>query len=1167
MSGPAEEPAHVRLVRTADLADLRFRFVGLSFKRPAARRILVRAAAGRDGLIVVTFPAQHVVEQAFFESAGAGLPDPVPVQPHPAPPVVSRIGGRSVLVFVVGPHDEVPYTAEGLLEAMGRLPLRTVGDEGPANPLRDPAGDPRTAIELPYRLLLSPSPDVRWTHRTTPAGAAGRVELWHTRVHGTRARAVWTRDFPGDTPAEPPPDPLTTSLTPADRAALVHLTSDRGLFTEPGHQPYVPVPADVGHLILSALGGWLDALGRWDPRPAITNVSEWRHRAAMGRDHYVRVLYSGFLCPFGQRADLVKVTERKFDPDRPEHPAYLAQRLFIVCREPVREFRPATVRRDTAGERLNALFPFRRIELLTLLTPDLSPPGNVLPVRDGQYAFFPAVRDEDPFLFRVRATDLDGRVTEFRTPLLFLTENFNKGADLVAAAGAYNGFDAEPVNPEAPPVRLSAGLRGARVALAPSAAPDDTTVEAAHLVWGAALPADRDDQFYQRVAGFLPVVRWASAVLPAVSRLTGAIGPRPVRYAQRYRVAGFDRTPAGPGDPANPGEVFLELIPADGTSPLVMDFGEQRDRSGGLAAPTLTVAGLSRLTGPVSAARPAPAAAAGDPLATVADGVFRPSDFFDAIGARLFGVIPLSALVKAAGLDQELKAPRFVTQTVNAVTGFLADLRRIERQLLGVAARFPAVAAAAGRVRTTALALVESVEAFLAGTGTLAQVDAAYRNFGAALDALGAGLPAEVDHAVVALIDHVRQAIAIWQDAPAGVLALRQAIEAARAGIRLPESVAARLEWSPDIQPWSLIPGEPPVFVPHDGGGDPARTGRFSVVVDLRAALRPDVRPAADVTCTLEEFDLVLLPGVLEAMRLDFRRVRFTVRAGEKPDVEVAFRDIEFIGALSFVETLRRIIPLDGFSDPPMLDVSPSGVLARYGMPLPNLAIGVFSLENISLNAYLDLPFAGTRPLEIGFAFCRRDAPFRLTVSLFGGGGWFGIVLSPDGVRALDAGLEFGAAASVDFGVASGSVSVMAGIYFHLDAATGRAVLFGYFRARGEVDVLGLVSASIELYLELGYEGGDAVGRARITITVEIGFFEESVEISCEKRFGGAGSLLSAAAGEVRTDGGMAVLGAAAAGSAPTFAQMMAPYPDPVTGARRDPIAEYCAAFAEVGGA
>ncbi|MEV3981347.1 hypothetical protein [Nonomuraea sp. NPDC049758] len=78
---------------------------------------------------------------------------------------------------------------------------------------------------------------------------------------------------------------------------------------------------------------------------------------------------------------------------------------------------------------------------MTLVTPDLAWPADVLPVREAQHAFFPAVRDQDPYLFKVRATDLAGRETEFSTPLLFLTENFNKGADLVAAAAAYNALD------------------------------------------------------------------------------------------------------------------------------------------------------------------------------------------------------------------------------------------------------------------------------------------------------------------------------------------------------------------------------------------------------------------------------------------------------------------------------------------------------------------------------------------------------------------------------------------------------------------------------------------------------------------------------------------------------------------------------------------------------
>ena len=165
------------------------------------------------------------------------------------------------------------------------------------------------------------------------------------------------------------------------------------------------------------------------------------------------------------------------------------------------------------------------------------------------------------------------------------------------------------------------------------------------------------------------------------------------------------------------------------------------------------------------------------------------------------------------------------------------------------------------------------------------------------------------------------------------------------------------------------------------------------------------------------------------------------------------------------------------------------------------------SLENISLGAHFSVPFID-ESLEVGFNFCTREDPFRLTVMLFGGGGFFGITLTPDGVRILEASFEFGAAISINLGVASGGVSIMAGIYFKLEMVDGehRRHPVGYFRLRGEVDVLGLISASIELYLELTYETatGKAVGRATLTIEIEIFFLSFSVEISCEKKFAGA---------------------------------------------------------------
>jgi hypothetical protein len=150
-----------------------------------------------------------------------------------------------------------------------------------------------------------------------------------------------------------------------------------------------------------------------------------------------------------------------------------------------------------------------------------------------------------------------------------------------------------------------------------------------------------------------------------------------------------------------------------------------------------------------------------------------------------------------------------------------------------------------------------------------------------------------------------------------------------------------------------------------------------------------------------------------------------------------------------------------------------------------------------------------------------------------GGGGFFGLRLNPKGVVLLEASLEFGACLALDFVVASGSVSCMAGVYLRLEADKGS--LTGYLRIRGEVDVLGLISASIEMYMGLTYEfgSGKVIGRASITVEVEMLFFSASVEISCERKFAGSGGD-------------------------PTFADAMGPYADD------GPWVSYCQAFAGV---
>ncbi|MFC0057671.1 hypothetical protein [Streptomyces actinomycinicus] len=1139
-------------------------------------------------------------------------------EPHKPPPVASRISGRSVLVFAVGAEDIIEYTDPGLLTAMRNLPLRVVdaareadaaaglrnvvagrpadvlealrlartvavltarhGPDGPAdagllpaasvgpeapasgpgpeNPLAD-AANPRTGIELPYRLLLSPPQTASWTHTTAPPQPDDRIELWHSRLLASRARAVWTRD-PGFDPADPHPLPaggneFTMALDRKDRSSVVHLTSGTGL-----PDGFRPAPLQVDNLMLSAMGGWLDALGRWDRPPTGFDVTQWRHRAALGRDHYVRVTYRGRLFPFGHLADLVKVTERKFDHARPDNAAYLHQRFFIMVREPVRGYgRPGE---NEDQKRLHRLFPFTSVRLITLVTPDLEAPQTIPELTDpggepgDKLAFFPVTASEDPFRFQVSVVDLDGRTLEFRTPMAFLGKLVHENkADVQKVVEHYQGLGTEPTQ-EPPDTgragvgRVVADVRGQDIAYAPSRKPGDTTLATGLLVWGAATAPsllDLDPTDHPR---FLPTVRWARAVVPALSRFGTGYGgdrARSVFYPEPYARSGFTD--------ANKGQVFIELA-----EPFDLTFRHGGQSAGALAQPNFPVAGLSRLTGPVAASpvRPADGTTAGaDKWARLLQGRFSPLDYFGELaGAKLFGMFPLAEIMSETGLDN-LKAPNFFTATVDAVTGFLGDLRGLRDPLTGLEEQFPEIAESVVRVTDAAAAFTQLLVDFITGQleqspepTTIEEVENGFTAFSDALTALRDALPAAVDLAVRQLLSRIAEQAGTWDSAVGQALALKKAVELAALGAKLPDVVNSRLEWQPDIHAWT--PGAETPTTPEEAVFWPV--GKLTLAADLRGSLHPQQPQAADITCTLGEFELRMVPH-FEAVVLHFDGIRFTMRAGRKPDVEVKFRGVDFVGNLAFVQTLRKLIPLDGFSDPPAVTVDGGGVHAAYSMQLPNAAVGVFSLENLSLNAGFSVPFIGDTPLQAGFSFCRREAPFRLTVSMLGGGGYFGIVLTPQDIAVLEAALEFGAAVSMDFGVASGSLSVMAGIYFRLDLAAKSVKLVGYLRARGEVDVLGIVSASIELYMELGYEDGYAVGRASLTISIEIGFFEESVTIHCERRFAGSGphtALLGA-------EPGPAVV-------PPSFADLMSPYDDPTTGAHIDPVFDYCTAFAGV---
>jgi hypothetical protein len=846
-----------------------------------------------------------------------------------------------------------------------------------------------TALELPYRLLLSPIESAHWRHSDTQVEHAGRTELWHTRLataageagpDGTsKVRAIWSPDYPTDLPdilalLQPPePKPFRMSLDPLDRQMLVKLMAGFDAMVD-RRRAYVPRSSVARRLILSSLGGLLDSEGNWNPRPQDVDLEQWRHLSSLGRDHYVRVVYAGFLCPFGHAATLVKVTERKFeslggDPAA-QRIAGLRQRFFIVVRELVKSYDGSNHVHD------GNTFPFTSVEILSRSTPNLAPPGvglsklvetggpiyDVVPPRG---VFWPMVPAGD-FRFDIAATDLCGNRVTFAMPLLFVGEIANdKRADAVRTAYDDAGTGA----------RRTADLGGASICFAPrlQGEPDpkgDPRLPAASIVFdaGAVLSKSR---FHPN---FYPEIEAADVGIRAVQRLLGKTDAVvTMRYADVYRDHAFK-----PGQ--NKGEVFFQTV-AD----YPLDFGgasgqAKSDALGALATPSMAIQGLSRVMGPAA------------DLGSVTSATFNPANFFK--DAKILGGIPLASLLSSVAGLAGANVPKMLSRELPPGPG---------------------------------------------------------------------GSP--------------------------------------------PQRVEASFAWQTEVKKSDPLG----LFIPRADGSGTTTLAMSGVVTT------PVADPTAatyEATATLDNFKVNLFGFIV----IWFDLLQFDSRRGQKPDVAVNLHPGEdavvFGGPLEFVNKLRSLIPSSGFSDPPGIAVTPSGITASYSLNLPAVEVGVFALSNASLGAGFSLPF-DSQPTTVRFNFSEREHPFSLTVSLLGGGGFFALGIGSAGVKEIEAALEFGAAVAINLGVASGGVEIKAGVYFHWLEPTpnkGSVELAGYVRLHGELSVLGIISASLTFNLQIAYlkdEGAHKSivwGEATLVVEIEVLFFSADVSVQCRREFAGSSS-------------------------------------------------------------
>jgi hypothetical protein len=335
----------------------------------------------------------------------------------------------------------------------------------------------------------------------------------------------------------------------------------------------------------------------------------------------------------------------------------------------------------------------------------------------------------------------------------------------------------------------------------------------------------------------------------------------------------------------------------------------------------------------------------------------------------------------------------------------------------------------------------------------------------------------------------------------------------------------------------------------------PDTTPMLTVTAEL--SVGADDQPHQQTVCEITDVLLAIGLAGTELIRIPVRRIRFASVDAQKPVVTVQLGEIEFLGVLGFVNRLAQLIGGDGFGgnrapapagaapaagsaagaagtggadSGPALDVTADGVRASYALAVPAVAVGMFSLENISFGASLDLPF--TASPRFAFNFATFDNPFRLVVSALGGSGFLGLAMSAaKGLEMVEGSLEFGAQISINLGVVKGKVSAFGGVYFKIE--DGSSTLTGYLSIEGEVSVLSIVTLGVALTLSLTYHNGKVTGTAEMVFHVSTFFFSATVRRDFTRTFAGSNGD-------------------------PTFAQLMAP--DNWTGAR--PWDTYCQAYA-----
>jgi hypothetical protein len=237
------------------------------------------------------------------------------------------------------------------------------------------------------------------------------------------------------------------------------------------------------------------------------------------------------------------------------------------------------------------------------------------------------------------------------------------------------------------------------------------------------------------------------------------------------------------------------------------------------------------------------------------------------------------------------------------------------------------------------------------------------------------------------------------------------------------------------------------------------------------------------------------------SVTVSFSEICFIAGSDRSTHFDVKIKDVQFDGALSFVQAFQQWLQTMGKGL--ILQLHGDHVALGYSLPIPAIKTPGFNIFNLSLNFDLRIYF-DKRPLRFGFSLARPESKFGIAVGIYAGFGFFGIVADPKhGIVEVDIALEAGVWAGLSIGPASGEAKLAFGFRFTKNEKGVR--LEGYIVAEGRLSFW-IVQISARIYLGIVSENSYVEGICIVTVSVKVGIISKSFSASYYKKIAGAKS-------------------------------------------------------------